>query len=123
MDRRTRMPAGWDRAAVPSFRAGHRPTAVPDQIAWRRAIARASLPSRPALPRVAAPVRPLIFLRASPSSRRGLLRVARLVPSFFVGTGRFFQVGDEGVLQSSAAALIDQVLRDADGKHSSLVHQ
>ena len=42
---------------------------------------------------------------------------------FFSGSGRFLQIGDEGVLQRSAAALLDQLLRRADGEHPPLMHQ
>ena len=42
---------------------------------------------------------------------------------FFSGFRRFLQIGDEGVLQGSAAALFNQFFRRADGEHPPLVHQ
>ena len=51
------------------------------------------------------------------SLRRGLSLLS------FSGCRRFLQVGNEGVLQSSAAVLLDQLLRGADREHPPLVHQ
>ena len=63
--------------------------------------------------------------------RRGRQRLGRLAGclrrSFrlllFFGSARFLQVGDEGILQSSAAAFLDQLLRRADGEHPPPMHQ
>ena len=46
-----------------------------------------------------------------------------LVLLFLSASARFLQIGDEGVLQRSAAALLDQFLRRADGEHPALMHQ
>src|SRR5215469_8812712 len=48
---------------------------------------------------------------------------SRVCLGFFSLSGRFLEIGDEGILKRSAAALLDQRLRSADGKHPPLVHQ
>ena len=42
---------------------------------------------------------------------------------FLLGSACFLQIGDEGILQRSAAALLDEFLGRADGEHLPAMHQ
>jgi len=87
------MSSGWDRGGAPLFHAGRRPIAVWGQIAWRHAIGQAWLPLHLQPPRVAALALTSFFLHLRLRLPRALAQ-----PSFFFTSGRFLQIGDEGVL-------------------------